>query len=65
MESSTTLGSYVELNEVNLEKNLGIWTTSSLKPSLHCDKAAAKVIKFLGMIKRTFSVISKELFIFL
>jgi len=65
MKSSTNLGSYVELNEVSLEKDLGIWTTSSLKPSLHCDKAAAKATKFLGMIKRTFSVISKELFIFL
>ena len=47
---------------MNFEKDLGIWTTSTLKPSLHCDKAAAKATKFLGLLKRTFSAI---LFIFL
>ena len=48
-------------------KDLEIWTTSSLKFSLHCDKAAACATKILGMLKRTFvsQRISKELFIFL
>ena len=65
MEISTIPGLSIELSEVNFEKYLGIWTTSSLKPSLHCDKAAANTTKFLGMLKRTFSAISRELFIFL
>ena len=65
MGISTSPGSFNELSEVNFEKDLGIWTTSTLKPSLHCDKAAAKATKFLGLLKRTFSAISKDLFIFL
>ena len=65
MEISTFPGSSIELSEVNFEKDLGIWTTSPLKPSLHCDKAAANATKFLRMLKRTFSAISRELSIFL
>jgi len=41
METTTTPRSVLNLNEVDVEKDLGIWTTSSLKFSLHCDKAAA------------------------
>ena len=59
MEISTSPGSFMELSKVNFEKDLacmGVWTTSTLKPSLHCDKAAAaNVTKFLGLLKRTFS----------
>ena len=46
METTTTPRSVLNLNEVDLEKDLGIWTTSSLKFSLHCDKAAACATKF-------------------
>ena len=60
-----TLGSTVELTKTDFEKDLGIWITSSLKPSLHCDKAAAAATRILGMLKRTFTKFSKELFIFL
>ena len=47
MEIPTSPGSFMELNEVNFEKDLGVWTTSTLKLSLHCDKAAANATKFL------------------
>ena len=30
------------LEAVNQEKDLGVWCTSSLKPSVQCQKAAAK-----------------------
>ena len=65
MGISTSTGSFNELSEVNFEKDLGIWTTSTLKPSLHCEKAATNATKFLGLLKRTSSAISKDLFIFL
>ena len=60
-----TLGSTVELTKTDFEKDLDIWITSSLKPSLHCDKAAAAATRILGMLNRTFTKFSKELFIFL
>ena len=65
METSASPRSHVELSEVNFERDLGIWTISSLKSSSHCDKAAASATRVLGMLKRTFTMISKELFIFL
>ena len=65
MEISSSPGSFKELGEINFEKDLGVWTTSTLKPSLHCDEAAANATKFLGLLKRTFSAISKDLLIFL
>ena len=51
------------MSEVNFEKDLGIWSTSSLKSSSHCDKAAASATRVLGIFKRTSMMISKELFI--
>ena len=36
VEISTSSGSFVKLSEVNFIKNLGVWTTLTLKPSLHC-----------------------------
>ena len=42
-----------------------MYGASTLKPSLHCDKAAANATKFLGLLKRPFSAFSKDLFIFL
>ena len=65
MEISFSPGSFRELSVVNYEKDLGVWKTSTLKPSLHCEKAAANAIKFLAMLKRTFSAFPKDLFIFL
>ena len=65
MEVSGCPGSYIDLCEVNSEKDLGLWTILSLKPSLQCDKAAASATRILGMLKRTFSFMSKELSVFL
>ena len=58
-------GECVQLDEVDHEKDLGIWFTSDLKPSLHCCKAAASAMRVLSMIRRSFANISKELFVFL
>ena len=62
---SNGLGQHVQLDEVDHEKDLGVWFTSDLKPSLHCCKAAASAMKILSMIRRSFVNISKKLFIFL
>ena len=59
------VGECVQLFEDDHEKDLGVWFTSDLKPSLHCCKAAASAMRVLSMIKRSFVNISKELFIFL
>ena len=59
------LGERVQLFEDVHEKDLGVWFTSDLKPSLHFCKAAASAMQVLSMIRRSFVNISKELFIFL
>ena len=33
---------FTNLEAIDLEKDLGVWCTSSLKPSVQCQKAAAK-----------------------
>ena len=53
-------GKSFELAAVEEEKDLGIHTTSDLRPSLHCSKAAAKASSILGMIRRNFKRIDKE-----
>ena len=66
MSNLSTPGSYVDIEEeVSSEKDLGVWTTSNLGSSLQCQKAASAGMKMLGMIKRTFQFMSKELFLFL
>ena len=37
---------------MNEEKDLGVWCTSDLKPSLHCQKAAVnlRLHRFLGLL---------------
>ena len=60
----STPGSYVDIEEVTSEKVLGVWTTSNLDSSLQCQKAASAGMRMLGMIKRTFQVMSKDLFFF-
>jgi len=61
--TSTSSGSII-LNEVDFEKDLGNWISSSLVFSLHCNKAATCATKALGMLKKTFMRITKELFVF-
>ena len=58
-------GEVMKLSEVTFEKDLGVWMTSNMDPSLHCQKAAASAMKVLGLIKRSFSRVSGDLFIFL
>jgi len=53
------------LDVVNEEKDLGVWCTSDLKPSLHCQRAAVKVTQILGMIKRNLKLNSPEVLVFL
>ena len=54
-----------DLEVVNEEKDLGVWCSSDLKPSLHCRKAAVKASQILGLIRRTFKTTSPEMFVFL
>ena len=41
----------INLNRSAAEKDLGVWYSTDLKPS---NKAAAKALKSLGLLKRTF-----------
>ena len=43
-----TSGEIVELSLVEEEKDLGIWITPNLKPSLHCLRTATKTTQMLG-----------------
>ena len=54
-----------DLEIVNEEKDLGVWCTSDLKPSLHCHKAAVKATWVLGLIRRFFKINSIDMFVFL
>ena len=58
-------GVYCGVDKTDFEKDLGIWITSSLKPSLHCDKTAAAATRILGMLKRMFTKFSTKSLIFL
>jgi len=53
------------LDVVTEEKDLGVWCTSDLKPSLHCRKVAVKASQTLSLIRRTFKINSAEMFLFL
>jgi len=48
------------LQKVDEEKDLGIFVTSDLKPSVHCVNAAAKAMQVLGVIKRNFVLTDEE-----
>ena len=58
-------GSNSKLIVVPSEKDLGIWIPSKPNFSLQCDKASAKAMQSLGLIKRTFTNLTKELFLIL
>ena len=47
------------------EKDLGVWITSKPDFSLQCDKAFAKAMQSLGLIKRPFTNLTKETFLIL
>jgi len=55
----------LEITEVQEERDLGVWCSKDLKPSLQCRKAAVKAMQVLGLLKRSFKLTSVDLMIFL
>jgi hypothetical protein len=51
------------IQAVREEKDLGIFVSEDLKWSLQCGKVASKAMMALGLIKRTFPCLNKELFL--
>ena len=51
-----------KLNVVPSEKDIGVWITSKPDFTLQCEKASAKAMQSLGLIKRTFTNLTKESF---
>ena len=56
-------GHSISIKETTEEKDLGIYTTSDLKSSTHCNKAARKAMSVLRMVNRTFRGLDKEDFL--
>jgi len=55
-------GCYAKLEVVSTE---GVWITFKPNFTLHCDKASAKAMQSLGLIKMTFTHLTKESFLML
>jgi hypothetical protein len=55
-------GVAVNLATIEKEKDLGVWTSSSLKPSQQCVQAAAKATSVLRSIKHSFNCFNKRSF---
>ncbi|BHF69825.1 hypothetical protein SprV_0301287200 [Sparganum proliferum] len=51
---------HTPLPVVEVQKDLGVWITSSLKPSFHCLKAAKSAMSSLYLIKRAFAKFDEE-----
>ena len=51
------------LDKSDLEKDLGVFVSSDLKPSAHIAKIAAKANARVGLIKRTFTYMDKDIFL--
>ena len=49
-----------KLNVISSEKDLGVWITSKPDFTLQCEKASAKAMQSLGLIKRTITNLTKE-----
>ena len=56
---------FTNLHDVSYEKDLGVRTTNKMESSLHCQKAVSNANRILGMVRRTFASMSKDLFMFL
>nr|VZI09136.1 unnamed protein product [Spirometra erinaceieuropaei] len=52
----------IPLQEVDSQKDLGVWITTSLKPSLHCTKIAKSAMSVLYLVKRAFSAFDEDCF---
>ena len=50
----------VELSVTEEERDLGVWTDSTLKPHLQCMKAASSANRVLGMILKSFHYRNKQ-----
>ena len=51
--------------KVTEEKDLGVWCTSDMKPSLQVQKAVTKAMQTLSMLKRSFRFLLRDSFLFL
>nr|VZI50985.1 unnamed protein product [Spirometra erinaceieuropaei] len=51
------------LQEVDAQKNLGVWITKALKPSLQCSKVAKSAMSMLYLVKRAFSSLDEDCFV--
>ncbi len=49
-----------EIVEVSEEKDLGVWVTGSMKPTLNCDRVRKAANKIIGLINRNIVNKSKE-----
>ena len=49
-----------QLETITVEKDLGVYITSNLKPTEQCIQAAKKAQSVLGMVHRQFKIIDKE-----
>ena len=52
----------ITLEKSDLEKDLGVFVSSDLKPSAQVAKIAAKANARVGLIKRTFTYMDREIF---
>nr|VZI18002.1 unnamed protein product [Spirometra erinaceieuropaei] len=50
------------LQQVDSQKDLDVWITSSLKPTLHCAKATKSAMATLQLIKRAFMAFDPDIF---
>ena len=61
-DSVSNISTYLEA--VIQEKDLGFWWTSSLKPSIQCQKVAVKASQVLGIIRRSFKITLASMLVF-
>ena len=52
---------YLTLERIHLEKDLGVWTDDSLSFLQHIDRAVKKGNSILGIIRRTFTHLTKDI----
>ena len=50
------------LSTTDCEKDLGVWVSSTLHPSIQCQKSYAKAMQSLATVTRTFKYITKQSF---
>ena len=54
-----------KLSVISSEKDLGVWITPKPDFTMQCDKASARAMQSLGLIKRTFTHLTMESFLIL